>query len=93
MKAGGGAKRNSSLKIRARRYPQQPRDLQPPSGIVTLRNSVEILTKLYTYHGHPRGREGEGQTAAQMHNSEVKIARPPRASILHLKLNEDSCAK
>ena len=78
MKADGGAKRNSSHISRARRYPRQPRDRQPPPGTVTLRNAVEILTNLYTYYGHPRGREGEGQTAAQMHNLEVKIARPPR---------------
>ena len=34
---------------------------------VTLINSVEILSNLYTYHGQPREREGKGQTAAQMH--------------------------
>ena len=74
MKAGGGAKRNAS---RARRYPRQPRERQPPPGTVTLINSVEILTNLYTYHGQPRGREGEGQTAAQMHKYELEIAQLP----------------
>ena len=59
---------------RARRYPRQPRERQP--GTVTLRNSVEILTNLYTYHGQPRGREGEGQTAALMHKYELEIAWP-----------------
>ena len=76
MKAGGGAKRNASIK-RARRYPRQPGERQPPPGTVTLINSVEILTNLYTYHGQPRGREGEGQTALQMHKYELKIARLP----------------
>ena len=38
--------------------------------------SVEILTNLYTYHGQPRGREGEGQTAALMHKYELEIAQP-----------------
>ena len=61
---------------RARGYPRQPREQQPPPGTVTLRNSVEILTNLYTYHGQPRGREGEGQTAALMHKYELEIARP-----------------
>ena len=79
MKAGCGATR----------YPQQPRERQPPPGIVTLRNSVEVLTNLYTYHGQPRGREREGQSAAQMHNLELEIARLPRASVRHLKLSED----
>ena len=62
---------------RACRYPRQPREQQPPPGTVTLINSVETLTNLYTYHGQPRGREGEGQTAAQMHKYELEIARPP----------------
>ena len=61
---------------RACRYPRQLREQQPPPGTVTLRNSVEILTNLYTYHGQPRGREGEGQTAALMHKYELEIARP-----------------
>ena len=60
---------------RARRYPRQPRERQPPPGTVTLRNSVEILTNLYTYHGQPRGREGERQTAALMHKYELEIAQ------------------
>ena len=57
---------------RARRYPRQP-----PPGTVTLRNSVEILSNLYTCHSQPRGREGEEETAAQMHNYELEIARLP----------------
>ena len=61
---------------RACRYPQQPRERQPPPGTVTLRNSVEILTSLYTYHDQPRGRESKGQTAAIMHKYELKIAQP-----------------
>ena len=58
MKAGGGAKRNASIK-RARRYPRQPRERQPPPGTVTLINSVEILTNLYTYHKVKYDRPGE----------------------------------
>ena len=71
MKAGGGAKRNVSIE-----QGTQPRKQQPPPGNVTLINSVEILTNLYTYHGQPRGREGEGQTVAQMHKCKLEI-RPP----------------
>ena len=73
MKAGGGAS-EMRASSRAHRYPRQPRERQPPPGTVTLRNSVEILTNLYTYHSQPRGREGECETAAQMHNLELKIA-------------------
>ena len=70
MKAGGGAKQNASI--------EQGMQVStvPTPGTVTLRNSVEILTNLYTYHGQPRGREGEGQTAALMHKYELEIARP-----------------
>ena len=63
MTARGDAKQNVSLE----------QGMQVP-GTVTLRNPVEILTNLYTYHSQPRGREGEGQTATQMHNLELKIA-------------------
>ena len=59
MKAGGGAKQNASLS-RGRRYPRQPREWQPPPGTVTLRNSVEILTNLYTHLDQQRGREKGG---------------------------------
>ena len=45
----------------AHRYPRQPRERQPPPSTVTLRNSVEILSNLYTHHGQPRGREGRGK--------------------------------
>ena len=83
MKAGGGASKMRASS-RAHRYPWQP-----PPGTITLRNSVEILTNLYTYHSQRRGREGECETAAQMHNLELEIARPPRASMHHLKLSED----
>ena len=41
--AGGGAKQNVSLE----------QGMQVP-GTITLRNSVEMLTKLYTYHGQPK---------------------------------------
>ena len=74
---------------RARRYPLQPKEQQPPPGTAILRNSEEIFTNLYTYNGQPRGREGEGKTATQMHILELEIAWPPRASIRHLKLSED----
>ena len=54
-----------------------------PPGTVTLINSVEILTNLYTYHGQPRGREGKGQTAAQMLKYELEIAwLPERVHII-----------
>ena len=45
-----------------------------------LRNSVEVLTSFYTHQGQTRG---EGQTAAQMHDLELKIERAPRASTRH----------
>ena len=54
---------------RARRYPWQPREQQPPPGTVTLRNSVEIFTNLYTYHGQPRGRQGGGGGGANCHTN------------------------
>ena len=54
MKAGGGAKRNASIE----QGMQVSTATQRAAGTVTLRNSVEILTNLYTYHGQPRGREG-----------------------------------
>ena len=62
---------------RACRYPPQPRERQPPPGSVTLRHSVEILTNLYTYHGQPRGREGKGENAAQMHNLVLEMHELP----------------
>ena len=73
MKAGGGASKMRASS-RVHRYPQQPRERQPPPGTVTLRNSVEIRTNLYTYHSQPRGREGECDTAVQMRNLELEIA-------------------
>ena len=73
MKAGGGAKQNASIK----QGTQVSTATQRVATAITLINSVEILTNLYTYRGQPRGREGERQTAAQMHKYELEIARPP----------------
>ena len=50
---------------RAHRYPWQPRELQPPTGNITMRNSGEILTDLYIHQDQPRGRGG-ALTATQM---------------------------
>ena len=62
---------------RARRYPRQPRERQPPPGTVTLRNSVETLTNLFTYHGQPRG-GGRGRANCRTHALyELEITRPP----------------
>ena len=47
--------------------------VKPATCTVTLRNSVEILTNLYTHQGQPRGRKGERQTAAQMHDLEQRV--------------------
>ena len=63
-------------RARAQRYPQRPRECQPPPGIVTLRNSNQ-----------DRGEGGEGQSAAQMHDMELKIKQPPSVSICHVKLS------
>ena len=35
------------------------------------------------------GGGGEGQTAAQMHDLELKVAQPPRASTCHVKVSEN----
>jgi len=40
--------------------PSQPREWQPPAGTITLRNSEEILSNLYTHQSQPRRREGGG---------------------------------
>ena len=74
---------------RARWYPRQPRERQPPPGTVTLRISVAILTNPYTHQDQPRGMEGKWHTTAQMYALELEIARPPRASISHPKLGEN----
>ena len=58
MKAGGGAKRNASFEQGV-----QPREWQQPPGTVTLRNSVEILTKLYTELGQQEGEANCGTKA------------------------------
>ena len=63
MRVGGGAKRSVSLK-RGCRYPWQPRERQPPPGSVTLRNSVEILTNLYTHLDQQRWGGGGGEGVA-----------------------------
>ena len=52
------------------RYPRQPREQQP--GTVTLRNSLEILTNLYTHLDQQRGREGGG---ANCHTKARFVAR------------------
>ena len=57
MKAGGGAKQNASIEQGTQVSTATQRG-QPSPGTVTLRNSVEILTNLYAYHGQPRERKG-----------------------------------
>ena len=44
-------------------------------------------TNLYTRQGQPRGRKGERQTAAQMHDLELEIVRASTASRLRLGEN------
>ena len=52
---------------RACRYPLQRREQQPLPGTVTLTKSVGILTK-----ATKEGGKGEGQTATQKHDLELK---------------------
>lgn len=84
MKAGGGAKRNTSLEQGAQVFTATQKEATTTRHRHTehwaLRNSVEVLTSFYTHRGETRG---EGQTAAQMHDLELKIVRAPRASTRH----------
>ena len=67
MKVVGGAKRNASIE-----QGTQVSTATQRAATTTRHRHTEIPTNLYTYHSQPRGREGEGQTAAQMHNLELK---------------------
>ena len=87
IKAGGGAKQNASVE-----QGTQVSTAAQRAATTTRHCHTEKLSG-DTYHGQPRGREGEGQTAAQMHNLELKIAQPPRASTRHLKLSKDPYVK
>ena len=65
MKAGGGAKRNASLKQGAQVSTATQRAATTTVGTVTPRNSVEnTYQPLYS----PRPAKREGQTAAQRHD-------------------------
>ena len=68
MKGGGGGggaiKRNTSIE-----QGMQVSTTTQRAATTTMHCHTEILiTKLRTYHGQPRGREGEGKTVTQMHN-------------------------
>ena len=71
MKAGGGAKRNASIEQGTQVSTAAQR------AVTTTRHRHTDKLSGDTYHGQPRGRIGEGQTAAQMHKYELEIARPP----------------
>ena len=66
MKVGGGAKQHVSLKQGV------PASMatQRAATTITLRHTEKLsgVTNLYTHQGQPGGREGEGQTVAQMHH-------------------------
>ena len=52
--------------------------------------SEDTYQSLYSPRPTKReGREGKGQTAAQMHDLVFKIAQPPRTSMGHLKLGKN----
>ena len=70
IKAGGGAQGNGSIE----QGTQVSMATHRVSTTTRHRNSAEIVTNLYTYHGQPRGMEGEGQIAEQMHNYELENA-------------------
>ena len=74
MKAGGGAKQNVSIE----QGTQVSTATQRAATTTGHRHTEKLsgVTKLYTYHGQPRGREEEGQTAALMHKYKLGIARP-----------------
>ena len=66
MKAGGGAKRNASVK----QGTQVSTATQRAATTTRHRHTEKLSGDTYqpVYHSQPRGREGEGQTATQMHN-------------------------
>ena len=71
----------------------QPREWQPRPGTVTLRNSVEILTNLYTYHSQPGGRKKGGENCHTNAQFGAGNAQPTRAGTCHLELSEDPYVK
>ena len=78
IKAGGGAKQNANIK----QGMQVSRVTQRAATTTRYRHTEKLSGDTYqpvysTYHCQLRGREGEGQTAAQMHKYKLEIARPP----------------
>ena len=102
MKACGGAKGNASLKqgVQVSTATQRVSTTTRHHHTEKLSGDIlptSILTKASQEGGEGRGGEsegeGEGPTVAQMHNLELEIAQPPRASMHHLKLVKNPYVK
>lgn len=65
-------------------YPRQP----PPGTSHTEKHSGDAYQSQLSLRLAKEG-GGDGQTAAQMHDLELKVAQPPRASTCHVKLSEN----
>ena len=89
MKAGGGAKQNASLEQGIQVSTATQRASTTTRHHHTKKLSGDTYKLLYSPRpAKKEGREG-GQTATQMHDLELKIAQPPRASTRHLRLSEN----
>lgn len=73
-------------------YPRQPppgTSHTEPGTSHTEKHSGDAYQSQLSLRLAKGGGEGEGQTAAQMHDLELKVAQPPRASTCHVKLSEN----
>ena len=97
MKACGGAKGNASLKQGVQVSTATQRVSTTTRHHHTEKLSEDILPTSILTKASQEGREGEGEgegpTVAQMHNLELEIAQPPRASMHHLKLVKNPYVK
>ena len=89
MKAGGGAKRIASIEQGTQVSMATQRAATTTGHHHTETLNGDIYLPVYL----PWSAKREGKTATQMHNLELKIARPPRASTRHLNLSEDPCVE
>ena len=92
MKAGGGAKRNVSIEQGTQVSKATQRAATTTRHRHTDKLSGDTYQPVYcTYHGEQGGREGKGQTAAQMHKIiRARNCTTSRASTRHLTLNKDT---
>ena len=93
MKACGGAKGKASLKQGVQVSTATQRVSTTTRHHHTEKLSGDILPTSILTKASQEGGEGEGSTVAQMHNLELEIAQPPRASMHHLKLVKNPYVK